>query len=323
VIVLHGWGGNAAMMLPLARPLHEAGFAALFIDARCHGTSDDDGFASLPRFAEDLEHAFEWLAARAEGDAGRIGLIGHSVGAGAALLAASRRADVAAVVSVAAFSHPAAMMRRWLATKRIPERPVGRYILDYVQRTIGHRFDDIAPVNTIARVRCPVLVVHGADDDVVPLDDAYRIFAARTHEAVKLLVLGGDHDSFANLGQHMEQLIDFLRAAMAPRSDGDPPLQTPSNPLPHLAMERMHDLGAPTTGEQIPGELHLQKSGGPKAPRRALAAGQSYGPEYVYPQELLKVSVPVWPPSVKLMAPPIAPVVQTSASIFTLLTTTA
>jgi uncharacterized protein len=219
VIVMHGWGGNAAMMLPLARPLHEAGFAALFIDARCHGASDDDSFASLPRFAEDLEHALAWLATRAEIDAARIALIGHSVGAGAALLAASRRPDVAAVVSVSAFSHPAAMMRRWLASRRIPERPVGRYVLDYVQRTIGHRFDDIAPVATIARVRCPVLLVHGADDDVVPLAEAQQIYAARTHDAVELLVLGGEHDSFADLGRHMERLTGFLRAALAPRPD--------------------------------------------------------------------------------------------------------
>ncbi|MBK7791712.1 MAG: alpha/beta fold hydrolase [Betaproteobacteria bacterium] len=225
VIVIHGWGGNAAMMLPLARPLHEAGFAVLFIDARCHGASDGDSFASLPRFAEDLEQALAWLAARAGIDARRIAVFGHSVGAGAALLAASRRSDVAAVVSVAAFSHPAAMMRRWLATKRIPERPLGRYILDYVQRTIGHRFDDIAPVNTLARVRCPVLLVHGADDDVVPLDDARRIFAARTHEAVELLVLGGNHDSFADLEQHMAQLVAFLRRATTPRSGGGPPRQ--------------------------------------------------------------------------------------------------
>ena len=217
VIVMHGWGGDAAMMLPLARPLHDAGFAALFIDARCHGGSDDDGFASLPRFAEDLEHAVDWLAARPEVDAGRIALLGHSVGAGAALLVASRRPDVTAVASVAAFSHPASMMRRWLATKRIPEWPVGRYVLHYVQRTIGHRFDDIAPVNTIARVRCPVLLVHGADDDVVPLDDAHRIFAARQHDAVGLLVLSGRHDSFADLEQHMERLVGFLRTATAPR----------------------------------------------------------------------------------------------------------
>jgi len=238
VIVMHGWGGNAAMMLPLARPLHEAGFAALFIDARCHGVSDSDSFASLPRFAEDVEHAFEWLAVRPKIDAARIGLIGHSVGAGAALLVASRRQDVAAVVSVAAFSHPAAMMRRWLTTKRIPEWPVGRYILGYVQETIGHRFDDIAPIKSIAAVRCPVLLVHGADEDVVPLEDAHQILAARAHEAVELLILGGNHDSFADLEQHMEQLIDFLRVAMAPGSDDDPRAQDQSNLRPYLTLQR-------------------------------------------------------------------------------------
>lgn len=135
------------------------------------------------------------------------------------LLAASRRPDVAAVVSVGAFSHPAAMMRRWLATKRIREWPLGRYILGYVQKTIGHRLDDIAPVNTIARVRCPVLLVHGADDDVVPLADARQILAARSHEGVELLVPGGGHDSFADLETHMEQLVDFLHFALEPGTD--------------------------------------------------------------------------------------------------------
>jgi uncharacterized protein len=231
MIVMHGWGGNAAMMLPLARPLYEAGFATLFLDARCHGASDDDSFASLPRFAEDVEHALEWLAARASIDAGRIGLIGHSVGAGAVLLAASRRPDVAAVVSVAAFSHPAGMMRRWLAAKRIPEWPVGRYILGYVEKAIGHRFDDIAPVNTIARVRCPVLLVHGADDDVVPLEDAHRILAARAHDAVELLVVGGDHDSFAEFELHMEQLVDFLRSARSRAAAATGPERAPSDLL--------------------------------------------------------------------------------------------
>ena len=130
VVVMHGWGGNAALMLPLARPLHEAGYATLFVDARCHGASDDDSFASLPRFAEDTEHAFAWHSTRAGVDPARIALLGHSVGAGAVLFAASRTPQVAAVVSVAAFSHPAAMMRRWLAAKRIPEKPIGRYVLD-------------------------------------------------------------------------------------------------------------------------------------------------------------------------------------------------
>lgn len=217
VLVMHGWGGNAALMLPLARPLHEAGYATLFVNARCHGASDDDSFASLPRFAEDTEHAFAWLSAREGVNPARIALLGHSVGAGAVLFAASRTPQVAAVVSVAAFSHPAAMMRRWLATKRIPEKPIGRYILDYVQKTIGHRFDDIAPVTTIARIRRPVLLVHGADDEVVPIDEAMQIYAMRGDTPVELMTLTGDHESFADLEHHMGRLVGFLDRSIAPR----------------------------------------------------------------------------------------------------------
>lgn len=215
LVVMHGWGGNAGMMLPLAAPLHERGYALLLVDARCHGQSDDDTFASLPRFAEDIDAALAWLAGRPEVDAARLGVIGHSVGAGAALLAASRRRDLRAVVSLAAFAHPAGMMRRWLASKRIPHWPFGAYILAYVQRVIGFRFDDIAPCHTIARVTCPVLLVHGLEDDTVPVDEARQIHAARSSDAVELLLVPGSHDDYGDVTRHLAQLGDFIDRSMA------------------------------------------------------------------------------------------------------------
>lgn len=215
LVVMHGWGGNAGMMLPLAAPLHEHGYALLLVDARCHGQSDDDSFASLPRFAEDIDAALAWLAGQPEVDAARLGVIGHSVGAGAALLAASRRRDLRAVVSLAAFAHPAGMMRRWLASKRVPHWPFGAYILAYVQRVIGFRFDDIAPCHTIARVTCPVLLVHGLEDDTVPVDEARQIHAARSSDAVELLLVPGSHDDYGDVTRHLAQLGDFLDRSMA------------------------------------------------------------------------------------------------------------
>lgn len=209
LVLMHGWGGNSAAMLPLAAPLHAAGYTLLLLDARCHGRSDDDTFASLPRFAEDIEAGLDWLQQENTADR-EIGVIGHSVGAGAALLAASRKREIRAVVSLAAFAHPATMMRRWLRWKRIPEWPLGRYILAYVQRTIGYRFDDIAPCHTIASVDCPVLLVHGSADGIVPLDDARQIYAARHSDRVKLLVVEGSHDDFGDLTKPLAELLDFL-----------------------------------------------------------------------------------------------------------------
>ncbi|MBU0622037.1 MAG: alpha/beta fold hydrolase [Gammaproteobacteria bacterium] len=212
--ILHGWGGNAEMMLPLAKRLHAAGYALLFFDARCHGRSDGDTFASLPRFAEDLEHAVDWLRVQGEVDEQRVGVIGHSVGAGAALLLASRQRDIAAVVSLAAFAHPAGMMRRWLRFKHIPFWPLGAYILFYVQRVIGHRFDDIAPARTIRDIDCPVLLAHGTEDETVPLGEARAIYANRKDGRVRLLPMQGSHDEYAELERHIGTMIGFLDNAM-------------------------------------------------------------------------------------------------------------
>jgi len=213
VIVLHGWGANAEMMLPLARPLQAAGFCVLLVDARNHGSSDADTFSSMPRFAEDLDAAIDWLKIQPEALSGQIAVVGHSVGAAAALLSASRRHDLAGVISLAAFAHPAAMMLRWLAAKGMPYLPLGWYVLHYVQHVIGHRFDAIAPLNTITRVSCPVLLVHGADDSTIPVADAHALFAQRQNDTVQLRVYPGEHDSTEELERHSDDLVSFLHGA--------------------------------------------------------------------------------------------------------------
>lgn len=215
VALLHGWGGNAADLLPLAGPLHRAGHAVLLFDARNHGMSDADSFASLPRFAEDLDHAVDWLRGQPGVDGARIAAVGHSVGAGAALLLAARGQALAAVVSIAAFAHPRAMMRRWLAQRRIPYWPIGWAVLAYVEYVIGARFDAIALSRSIAAVRCPVLIAHGKDDDTVPVAEAREIHARRAHERVELLLLDGRHDSFAGLEQGIAAVTAFLGRSLA------------------------------------------------------------------------------------------------------------
>jgi len=49
------------MMWPVVPPLHAAGFAVMIIDARCHGSSDDKEFTSMPRFAEGIAAGLVWL----------------------------------------------------------------------------------------------------------------------------------------------------------------------------------------------------------------------------------------------------------------------
>jgi pimeloyl-ACP methyl ester carboxylesterase len=213
VILLHGWGANAELMLPLAVPLYRAGMNVLLLDARNHGRSDSAFYSSLPRFAEDIAQAIEWLKTANPASSGRIALLGHSVGAGAVLFEASRRRDISAVISIAAFAHPEWMMRRYLGRFHLPES-LTRWILRYVEWIIGYRYEEIAPMHTACRVACPVLLVHGTADRTVPLTDALAIRNNCERRSLELLTIeNADHDSVDKVEAHGAQLVRFLQHA--------------------------------------------------------------------------------------------------------------
>lgn len=176
-LVMHGWGSSALDLVPLAEPLREAGLHTLLLDARGHGRSDDCTITSMPHFADDVAAGLHWLRANPLVDPDRIVLVGHSVGAGACLLAAHRDPDVAAVVSLSCMAQPREVMTRLLSGAHVP-RPARWLALRYVEHTIGMRFEVFAPLLTLPALRAPVLLVHGELDDVVPVSDAYQLAAA-------------------------------------------------------------------------------------------------------------------------------------------------
>lgn len=218
VLAMHGWGSNASDLWPIVQPLVEAGLSVLLIDARCHGDSDEASFTSLPRFAEDIGAGLDWLRAHDGVDAARLALVGHSVGAAAALLAAARQpsgdAGVRGVVSLASFAHPEDVMRRWLHTHHLGWSPFAEAVLRHVQSVIGARFHDIAPLRSIRQVPCPVLLVHGTEDETVPFEDALRLW--HSNPGADILPVSGGHDLRTALTPHAPRIVGFLRLALGP-----------------------------------------------------------------------------------------------------------
>lgn len=213
IVLLHGWGGNASTLLQAAQALHHAGYAVLLPESRNHGRSDRDSHSSLLRFAQDLDSALDWLQVQPGIDATRLSALGHSVGAAAVLLCASRRHDLHAVVSVSAFAHPEQVMRRWLAARRVPYWPLGWLVNRYVESVIGARFNAIAPLHTLARAQCPVLLVHGLQDSTVPIEDARGLWQHRRQAQVTVLECKGTHEAFDDMPDVTRHILEFLKPA--------------------------------------------------------------------------------------------------------------
>lgn len=214
VLLMHGWGSSALDLVPLATPLREAGLHVLLLDARGHGRSDDTSITSMPHFADDVAAGLHWLRANPLVEPDRIILVGHSVGAGACLLAASRDPGVAAVVSLSCMAEPREVMARLLSGAHLP-RAAHWLALRYAEHAIGMRFAAFAPRTVLPTLTVPVLLLHGELDQVVAVRDAYRL-AAAAPQARLLVIPGVGHADIEAVPAVSAALRDFALETLKP-----------------------------------------------------------------------------------------------------------
>ncbi len=101
VLVAHGFGSSRRIMLGYAYRLAYAGYGVTLWDFQGHGGHPRPLGDTPGGLQEDVEAALGSLLARPEIDSGRIAIVGHSMGSGAAMEAGIRAPETyAAVVAV-------------------------------------------------------------------------------------------------------------------------------------------------------------------------------------------------------------------------------
>jgi dienelactone hydrolase len=119
VVVAHGLAASRQLMRGFADTLARRGYAVALVDLAGHGASTrrlpdgGDGPAARARLDHDLDVAVRHLRAMPWVD-GRIGLLGHSLGAAAVVRYASAHPDIAATVAISQGSMEAPRLRNVL-----------------------------------------------------------------------------------------------------------------------------------------------------------------------------------------------------------------
>jgi pimeloyl-ACP methyl ester carboxylesterase len=164
VLLVHGWGGRAGQLAPVAHSLLAQGFSVVGFDAPAHGESAGS-HTDLVEFADAIE-----AVVRACGP--MAGTVAHSMGGAAAALAQGRGVALGRLVLVGSPSQPLAQTHRFAAALGLPET-VRAGLQRRIERRVGLRFEalDLAGQPTPS---VPVLVVHDRHDPEIPFEEGRR-----------------------------------------------------------------------------------------------------------------------------------------------------
>jgi fermentation-respiration switch protein FrsA (DUF1100 family) len=199
ILVCNGNGGNRAMRADLGAALRTLGPSVLLFDYRGYG--ENAGTPSEAGLIADAAAARAWLAARPEVDPARIVLFGESLGAAVAIASAVARQPAALILRSPFTSLVDA------AKAHYPFLPVGWLLRD--------RYPSL---ERIGQLRCPLLVLAGDADQIIPVAQSRRLFEAAPEPKRIRILEGLDHND-APLSSGTV-LIEEVRGFLAEEVEG-------------------------------------------------------------------------------------------------------
>ena len=161
VLLVHGWGGHAGQMLPLAMSMRAQGMRPILIEMPAHGRSKG-AQSSLPQFAR----ALEYVAAKLKQDGKPLHtVVAHSLAANASAYAASRGLAAERLVLIAPPASPFEYTRLFANVFKLSERTRAG-MQKHVEESEGILMRQFEPDAVGPRIKQAVLIVHDRRDSI-------------------------------------------------------------------------------------------------------------------------------------------------------------
>ncbi len=209
--------------LSLVPAFHQAGYHVLLFSYRGHAQSEGKrgGFTYGDAESRDVDAAVQFL--HESKHIGKIGILGHSVGAASAILSAARNPLVGAVIAVAPFT---CVSDVWYTNR---PRLVPSFLLDWAlwvaEKRRGFDREEICPLRVVDRIAPrPLLIIHGTEDQRITEEQVSLLFDAAREPKTLWLVKGADHRQVRSpvLDELSEDVIAFLDTALSVEREPEP-----------------------------------------------------------------------------------------------------
>jgi dienelactone hydrolase len=178
------------------------GISALFIDTPGIGEALRlQKLVTRHDYEKPVAAAVDWLEKRPEIIRNRIGIVGSSLGGYYIARAAAFETRIKAAVAWGAIYDYHAVWKRRLEGKGTVAAP--RFQLMFITGTDSmeaavEKVKDFRVADFAGRIRCPFLVMHGAEDQQVLMEDARAMYAALGSPDKEMVVFNGENGGAAH-----------------------------------------------------------------------------------------------------------------------------
>lgn len=196
LIFVHGLGSNRAALLDQAAMLAEQGYGALLFDLRAHGRSEGEKSSWGITELADVEAALAFLQSQPEVNAGKIGVVGHSMGGAIAIRAAAQLPDIQLVVAESVYTKFSDNAERLTVSfARLPDW-TAPLVIQWAEWIAGVNSDQLAPLHAVASLSPrPILFVQGGRDKTVHVSNGSTLYETAVPPKERLLIPNAGHNN--------------------------------------------------------------------------------------------------------------------------------
>src|SRR6266487_1489425 len=189
VILTHGTPGNRVDMLARAAFLYQHGYNVLLFDFQSYGKSQGVMSTLGMVESEDTLAAISYIHDLPVTEYSKIGVLGLSMGATAAVLAASRSSDILALVVE---SCPVDATR---VTADVPNEATREADKEVVEQVYGVDITQARPIAVINKLvgHTAIFLINGDADDTTPLSGMEDLYATAGQPKQSWVVSGAGH----------------------------------------------------------------------------------------------------------------------------------
>ena len=229
VLLLHGIRANRLAMAGRARLLAKHGYSVLLIDLQAHGESPGEAITLGLRESAGMQSAREWIRNRRPGKS--IAAIGVSLG-GASILLGPSPSGFDAVVLEAVYPDAQRALQNRMAMRFGPAAPLLSRLLEMqVKPRLGISLNKLRPIDHIAGIGAPVLVIAGSRDQHTTPAESAALFARAKDPKEYWLLPQAVHQDFQRLDPagYEVRVIGFLQQHLADRAASATIATAPTN----------------------------------------------------------------------------------------------